>query len=310
MNTAASSDEKILAALAHSSVFLMFLGPVVPAILWASQRKKSKFVSFHALQAMGYQAFYFWLSIVLWLLVMLFFICLIPAFGIFIESSRDPAMVPFLFQLPIFLLVFGFLGLFFVLGLAGGISCLLGHDFRYPILGKWLERYLGYDTNPESQLVEAQEDHWVAAICHATAIFQLWGIVTPLIVWFLQKERSARLRFQAMQAFIYQGVAFVIYMLGMAVYMLFFFGMFLLLILGGTESANNALQGPGNFILAVFLVTMFIFWIVIAVGTPIYYLLAGLASFRVLRGHHFRYPILGKIIEKRMNAPRHLEPAS
>ena len=59
MNTAASSDEKILAALAHGSVFLMFLGPVVPVILWVTQRKKSNYVSFHALQAMGYQAFYF-----------------------------------------------------------------------------------------------------------------------------------------------------------------------------------------------------------------------------------------------------------
>lgn len=31
MNTAASLDEKVMAALAH--------GPVVPVILWASQRK-------------------------------------------------------------------------------------------------------------------------------------------------------------------------------------------------------------------------------------------------------------------------------
>jgi hypothetical protein len=40
---------------------------------------------------------------------------------------------------------------------------------------------------------------------------------------------------------------------------------------------------------------------------PIYYLLAGLASFRVIRGHQFRYPILGYLIEKRMGAPQSLE---
>lgn len=46
MNTAASSDEKVMAALAHGSVLWMFLGPVVPVIPWASQRKKSKYVSY------------------------------------------------------------------------------------------------------------------------------------------------------------------------------------------------------------------------------------------------------------------------
>src|SRR5512145_2488025 len=101
MNTAASSDEKIMAALAHGSVFLMFLGPVVPVILWASQRKKSKYVSFHALQAMGYQALIFWLWIAVMLLItVLSVVILIPLSGVFMRNPRDPAIFPFLFQIP------------------------------------------------------------------------------------------------------------------------------------------------------------------------------------------------------------------
>ena len=201
MNTAASSDEKVLAALAHGSVFMMFLGPVVPVILWASQRKKSKYVSFHALQAMGYQALYFWLGIVVAILIMMLFICLIPVLSISLQNSGEPTLIPFLVQVPIMLSLFGYLGLFFILGIVGAVSCFLGRDFRYPVLGRWLERYLSYDADSETQIMEAHEDNWDAAICHATAILQLWGVVTPLIVWFSQKERSTRLRFQAMQAF-------------------------------------------------------------------------------------------------------------
>jgi uncharacterized Tic20 family protein len=310
MSTAASSDEKILAALAHGSVFLMFLGPIVPVILWASQRKKSKYVSFHALQAMGYQALYFWLWIVVWILVMILFVFLIPLLSLLMESSRDTEMFPLLVQVPIFLLIFGFLGLFFILGIAGAFACLLGHDFRYPLLGRWLERYLSYTADPESQMVETQEDNWVAGICHATAILQLWGVVTPLIVWFSQKERSARLRFQSMQAAVYQVIALVTYMLGMAVYMAFFIGMFLTLILGGTMGGDAELQGPPAFMMATFFVVMIIFWFIMMIVMPIYYLLAGWAGLRVIRSHQFRYPILGKMIEKRIQKAQSLEPVS
>ena len=170
MNTAASSDEKILAALAHGSVFLMFLGPVVPVILWVTQRKKSNYVSFHALQAMGYQAFYFWLWMLVWILVMILFACAMPLFIALLESSPDPQTFPLFFQLPIFAIVFGLLGLFFILGIVGAVACILGRDFRYPVLGRWLKRYLSYDGASGTPIAQAQEENWVASICHATAI--------------------------------------------------------------------------------------------------------------------------------------------
>lgn len=310
MNTAASSDEKIMAALVHGSVFLMFLGPIVPVIIWASQRKKSKYVSFHALQGMGYQALIFWVWMVVIISISILSVLLIPLSSAFMNSSRNAATIPFFFQIPIFVAVFGVMGLSFLTGIVGAISCLVGHDFRYPFLGKWLERYLSYDPDPETQMVETQEDNWVGGICHATAILQLWGIITPLIVWFSQKERSARLRFQSMQAFVYQMIAVIAYMLGMAAYMVFFFGMFSTLILGATRGSNSQLQGPPAFVMAIFLGVMLLFWLFIMIVMPIYYLLAGWAGFRVTRGHHFRYPILGKIIERRMRASQYPEVTS
>jgi uncharacterized Tic20 family protein len=311
MNTAASSDEKIMAALVHGSIFLMFLGPIVPVILWATQRKKSKYVSFHALQAMGYQALIFWLWIAIMILItVVSVVILIPLSGTLMRNTRDSAAFPFLFQIPILITIVGFMGLSFITGIAGSVLCLLGRDFRYPFLGKWLERYLSYDASPESQMVETQEDNWVAGVCHATAILQLWGVVTPLIVWFSQKERSARLRFQSMQAFVYQVIALAVYMLGMAVYMAFFVGMVFTLVIGSAMGNSQKVQGPPAFMMAAFFVIMILFWFIIAILMPVYYLLAGWAGFRVIRGHHFRYPILGKIMERRMGTSQIAEVAS
>jgi uncharacterized Tic20 family protein len=139
---------------------------------------------------------------------------------------------------------------------------------------------------------------------------QLWGVATPLLVWFSQNERSARLRFQSMQAAAYQIIALVLYMLGMAVYMAVFFGMFISLILSGTLGGSSELQGPPAFIMAAFIVVMILFWFIMMIAMPLYYLLAGVAGLRVLRGHHFRYPILGRIIEKRIEPSRGPEPIS
>ena len=72
-----TSDEKVMAAIAHASVIFAFFGPVVPSLIWAYQRNKSKYVRFHALQAMGYQALTFWA----WFIGILFVI-----FGSFLIS--------------------------------------------------------------------------------------------------------------------------------------------------------------------------------------------------------------------------------
>jgi hypothetical protein len=55
---------------------------------------------------------------------------------------------------------------------------------------------------------------------------------------------------------------------------------------------------------------MMVVVLVVMIAMPVYYLLAGVAGFRVIGGHDFRYPILGKIIEKRMKTHQHLEQVS
>lgn len=301
MNSTPTSDEKVMAALSHGSIFLAFVGPVVPLGIWMSQRKKSKYVCFHALQAMGYQVLMFWLYIVVTLVIAVLGACLLLPFSFFLMQDSDSAILgPLVFDVILFLGMFGSLGVLFLTAIFGAVSCLLGREFRYPLIGKWLERHLPYDPASEAEIDEVQEERWVAGICHATAVLQFWGIATPLIVWFSQKERSARLGFHSMQAFVYQGIALAAYLAGMVLYVIMTFAIVLIPIAAGASSAGRNAQGPVLGILLVFFGMVMIIGLGMMILLPLYYLLAGVASLRVIQGKPFRYPLIGGLLKKWM----------
>ncbi len=50
-----SSDERVMAALCHASIVLSLIGLVVPIVMWATQKDKSRYVAFQALQAVAFQ---------------------------------------------------------------------------------------------------------------------------------------------------------------------------------------------------------------------------------------------------------------
>jgi uncharacterized Tic20 family protein len=296
-----SPDEKMMAALAHGSVLLSFFGPIVPALLWNSQRRKSSYVNFHALQALGYQAMFFWFWLIaVFGIAFLSIVLIIPMSIFFDNASSNITAAPFLIQPIIFVGIFSIFGLYFLIGFIGAILCFTGREFHYPLLGKWLERYLSHGSDSEVEFNEAQEDNWVAGMCHAMAILQLWGIVLPLIVWVTQKERSIRLKFQAMQAMAYQGAAFIAYLIGMMVYMLFFFGMLFVIIAGGALSTRNEISAPFGIVFLVIFLVMMIFGVLVTLIVPLYQLFALIASISVIRGNNYHYPVLGKFLEQRM----------
>jgi uncharacterized Tic20 family protein len=176
-------------------------------------------------------------------------------------------------------------------------------EFKYPLLGGRLTAYLGFGPESEPPFDESKEDQWVAGLCHATAILQLWGLIVPLAVWLTQKDRSTRLRFQAMQAFSYQLLAFIGYLGFMALYFVGFIGFFALMIFlpslsRGVESPANSLVG---IVFVVFMIVILLVWLVVAIAMPAYYLFAAIAGISVLRGKDYRYPILGKFLARRMN---------
>ena len=160
----ATQDEKVVAALAHA------LGPLIAIIVWATQKDKSPFVAFQSLQALVYQLTGF----VGALLGMACYICsfvgifggmfaFIPltAAGAAATESGEVApgfltVIGVLFSMVTMFLPFltmALLGLaalaFFLYGLWAAFSVFQGKDFRYVVIGRWLERYLVQDAEPK-----------------------------------------------------------------------------------------------------------------------------------------------------------------
>lgn len=299
-----TSEEKVLAALAHGSVLFAWFGPIAPTILWVTQRNKSKYVRFHALQAMGYQALAFWgwilgiIAVFIGMFGMIFFAALV------LDSNQmeSPAILVFL-QFFTMLSIFGLWGLFFLGGLAGAIFCITGRDFRYPVIGPWLRNKLFGDQVTDEDF-ERWEDAWVGGICHLTVVQQMFGIITPLIVWFTQKERSVKLRLQALQAAFYQLISVIAYVLASVGSLAFFFVLIasVVIVAGGRDGSNESVYNLAGGVLLLLVLGMFLVELLAFFLVPLYYLLAGVGAIRTLRGHEFRYPILGGVLARRVSA--------
>ena len=297
--TATTSNERLLAALAHGSVILSFFGALSPALLWSFQRRKSPYVAFHALQAAGYQMFMFWVGMAAYLV---FFIIIFLLVIVFASVSAEPGsavstQMMLGLQASMYALLFGFIGIYFLLGIVGAVLCLMDKDFKYPILGRRLEQYLGRGPQPNDPLDEAKEEQWMSAMGHASAILFIWGLFTPLALFLIAQKDSPRLRFQSAQAAVYQTLATVVYFGVSFCYVGAFFGFFLSLLSNPDfGSSLSPTQGIG---FLVFMLVFLIIGIFVMLALPTYHLFAMIAGIRVLRGHDYRYPILGRLLAKR-----------
>lgn len=147
--TVPSQNDKIMAALAHISAILPFMGVIAPIIIWVTQKDKSEYVVFQALQAVAYQL----LMILAWFMGMgCYMLSFFTMFlGIPFAGSNggdvDPSVAPlFAIGFVIPFIIFGaiFIGgaLFVLYGLIGAIQVFQGKDFRYIIIGNQLANYL------------------------------------------------------------------------------------------------------------------------------------------------------------------------
>ena len=139
-----TQDERIMAALSHVSALLPMMGVIAPIVIWVTQKEKSQFVAFQALQALAYQLG----MIAAWIIGMGCYMC--SFFGTFItipfagpSNSNSPLLVaPFLIPFIVFGAIFigGFL--FIIYGVIGAIMAFQGKPFRYFIIGNRVEHFM------------------------------------------------------------------------------------------------------------------------------------------------------------------------
>ncbi|MBI3760471.1 MAG: DUF4870 domain-containing protein [Chloroflexi bacterium] len=151
MTTEASptSDERLMAALAH------FFGPIVALIVWATQKDKSRFVRFQSVQALAFDLTVVVVAFVVigCFVALVFGTALLGTTGTFIAANQNQDsggsilgllvgltfFLPFLAWCPMMILVISTL----VARVIAAISVFQGKDFRYPVLGARVEKFLG-----------------------------------------------------------------------------------------------------------------------------------------------------------------------
>lgn len=295
-----TSEERLWAAVAHGSILFIFLGPIVSLLVWVTQRRKSKYASFQALQALGFQTGMFWLWILFSIVLPIVFVIIVLVIAVVAtEFDWDSELIPLVMNLVFFGLFIGSFGIMWMIGLIGTIACGLGFDFRYPFLGSWLAEYLISADGPD--LDEAAEDHWVAAMGHASGIFWMWGAITPLLAWFTQKDRSPYLRVQALQAAVLQGSATLLYFLGYILYLIMNFGMMFVLFLGiALMESSKTGSVFGVIIMLLYFAFVGLFGLAFMLLGVLYLVYLVIATVQSVRGKDFRYPFLGNWLARKL----------
>ena len=296
MNKIPSTEERVWAVLAHLSAIAFGMGILLPIVGWSEQRRKSKYTSFQCLQALGYQSLGYtvWLLSYL-LLIVVFLVVMIVSVSITGNNGNNPDAFMGIWVGVLLIVIFGTLGLYFLLPVIAAIACALGKDFRYPVMGKRLSRYLGYDASDDEWLIEDHEDRWVAAMGHFSIIISLWGMLAPLTVWILQSKRSFFIKFQSIQTLVYQAGVTVLFFGAGFVYM---FGIFVAVALTGfSEQAFSFNSSQGMIGLVVLFGSLLIAFVIVLI-LPLFHIMGLWAGYRVLKGDDYRYPIVGKLVEK------------
>jgi uncharacterized Tic20 family protein len=293
MNITPTTEDRIWAVLSHLSTLAFGMGVALPVIGWADQRRKSPYATFHCLQAMGYQS----LGFTVWVLSYLVFVILAvvvllaaaqPGEG---SSAQSPGLV-------LIFIVVGFLVLYLILPVIAAVACALGRDFRYPILGDRLARYLGYHpaqiAGQATILHEERELRWVAAMGHFSVLIWFWGMLAPLMAWLLFGKNSFFLKFQSLQTLVFQALVTLLSLAGLFLYLFAF--LFLLVGMGGIDEFN-----PGSPIAIVGMVTfavVLLIALVLILLVPFFHILGQWAGYRVLKGDEYHYPLLGQLVDR------------
>lgn len=134
-----TQDERIMAALAHVSIIIPYAGFAVPAIVWVTQKDKSRYTAFQSLQALAWQLLMFVLSFVAGGCYM------ISIFGAVLtmpDSGSGSSIAPFI--LPFAVIGCITIGVFVMIiyAIVGAVMAFMGKDFRYIILGDLVERFM------------------------------------------------------------------------------------------------------------------------------------------------------------------------
>lgn len=299
MNSTPTTEDRVWAVISHLSSLAFGMGIVLPVIGWSDQRRKSNYAAFQSLQALGYQSLGFTIWILSYLIIIIaasLLLLIMLGSGGDNSQNMDTTLRPLMIVM--FIVLFGFFAIYFLSPIVAALACALGKDFRYPIMGDRLVRYLEYDPNQNSDAQSwFNEDHefrWVAAMGHFSILILLWGMLAPLTAWMLYGKRSFFLRFQSVQTLVYQAAATALFGGAAFLYLFGFLALITLTGLMGEPDLNSPIAMFGILLFGLALLIAF----VIALLVPLLHIVGQWAGYRVLKGDNYRYPWVGRLVDK------------
>ena len=299
MNTTPTTTERVWAAVSHLSSLAFGMGILLPIISWSDQRRKSNYASFQSLQALGYESLGFTIWVLSYLVIIILgsiMLLAMPALSGGSSQNMDAALGPWIIVFSS--VIFGFFAIYFILPIIAAVACAFGRDFRYPIMGNRLARYLGYDpAHKPDEALWLNEDHeirWVAAMGHFSILIMLWGMLAPLTAWIIYGKQSLFLKFQSIQTLVYQAGTTILYFTGAALYSV---GLLVLIASLGWMGRSEGSSSFGMFGTVVFGVVL-VLAILIILLIPLLHILGQWAGYRVLKGDDYRYPFVGQLVDK------------
>ena len=136
-----SIENRLLAALAHGSVIAQGIGILVGVVVYISQREKSRYAAFQALQAAVFQLLNLIIIGFMWLVWGVFYgLSMIPL--IKLTDANPDAAPPAIFWISMLSMVIPliYMTIIGLYGLWGALRTWQGKDFRYLLIGSWLEK--------------------------------------------------------------------------------------------------------------------------------------------------------------------------
>lgn len=129
-------------------------------------------------------------------------------------------------------------------------------------------------------------ERWLTALAHAGILIPTFGLAAPLVVWLAQRQKSAFLTFQALQALMFQLLLSVAGVIGGFLSAILTLGVSLLAIALGSISQSET----------PFLIMTAGIWLILGVllcALGLFVLLGLIAAIACAGGANFRYPLLG-----------------
>ena len=136
-----STENRLLAALAHGAIFAQGIGILVGVLVYITQRDKSRYAAFQALQAAFYQLLNLIMITGMWVVWGIFYgLSMIPL--IKMTEANPDAAPPLIFWIALISIVIPLIYMILtcLYGLWGGMCTWQGEDFRYLLIGSWLEK--------------------------------------------------------------------------------------------------------------------------------------------------------------------------